>query len=78
MDSIQKRVQLFLHSCNTTAIEDVEPGSLAEFLGIQKKGRDMGVVEFNAGMGGYASAKGGGTSEIGRKRYGRKAKRKGR
>ena len=36
MDFIQKRVQLFLHSCNTTAIEDVESGSLAEFGGLQK------------------------------------------
>ena len=37
MDQIHKRVQLFLHSCNTTAIEDVESGGLAEFRGLQKK-----------------------------------------
>ena len=37
MDRIHKRVQVFLHSCNTNAIEDVESGSLAEFGGIQNK-----------------------------------------
>ena len=31
MDRIHKRVQVFLHSCNTTAIEDVESGALEEF-----------------------------------------------
>ena len=36
-DRIYKRVQVFLHSCNMTAIEDVESGPLAEFGGIQKK-----------------------------------------
>ena len=28
MDRIHKRVQVFLHSCNTTEIEDVESGAL--------------------------------------------------
>ena len=37
MDWIHKRVQVFLNSCNTTAIKDVESGSLAEFGGLQKK-----------------------------------------
>ena len=37
MDRIHKRVQVFLHSCNTTPIKDVESGALAEFGGIQKK-----------------------------------------
>ena len=37
MDRIHKHVQVFLHSCNTTAIEDVELGALEEFGGIQKK-----------------------------------------
>ena len=37
MDCIHKHVQVFLHSCNTTAIEDVESGGLAEFGGLQKK-----------------------------------------
>ena len=37
MDQIHKRMQVFLHSCNTTAIMDVEPGALAEFGGLQKK-----------------------------------------
>ena len=37
MDWIQKRVQVFLHSCNTTAIEDVESGALEEFQGLQKR-----------------------------------------
>ena len=37
MDCIHKRVQLFLHSCNTTAIEDMDSGDLAEFGGIHKK-----------------------------------------
>ena len=36
MDRIHKRVQVFLHSCNTTAIYDVESGALAEFGGLQK------------------------------------------
>ena len=34
MDHIHKRVQVFLHSCNKTAMEDVELGALAEFGGI--------------------------------------------
>ena len=37
MDQVHKRLQVFLHSCNTTAVEDVEAGALAEFRGIQKK-----------------------------------------
>ena len=37
MDRIHKRVQVFLHSCNTTAIEEVESGALSEFGGIKKK-----------------------------------------
>ena len=37
MDRIHKRVQVFLHSCNTPAIQDVESGALAEFGGLQKK-----------------------------------------
>ena len=37
MDLIHKRVQVFLHSCNTTAIEEVDSGALAEFGGLQKK-----------------------------------------
>ena len=37
MDRIHKHVQVFLHSCNTTAIKDVESGSLVEFWGLQKK-----------------------------------------
>ena len=37
MDQIHKRVHLLLHSCNTTAIEDVESGALEEFWGLQKR-----------------------------------------
>ena len=37
MDRTHKHVQVFLHSCNTTATEEVEPGSLADFGGLQKK-----------------------------------------
>ena len=37
MDCIHKRVQVFLHSCNTNTIEDVESGALVEFGGLQKK-----------------------------------------
>ena len=37
MDRIYKRVQVFLHSCNTTAIEEVELGALEEFRGLQKR-----------------------------------------
>ena len=35
MDRIHKRVQVFLHSCNTKEIEDVESGALEEFRGLQ-------------------------------------------
>ena len=37
MDRIHKRVQVFLHSCNRTSIEDVDSGALADFGGLQKK-----------------------------------------
>ena len=37
MDRIHKRVQVFLHSCNTTVIKDVELGALAMFGRIQEK-----------------------------------------
>ena len=37
MDRIHKRVQLLLHSCNTTAIGEVESGALEEFRGLQKR-----------------------------------------
>ena len=37
MDRIHKRVHVFLHSCNTTAIKEVESGALEEFRGIQKR-----------------------------------------
>ena len=37
IDRIHKRVQLFLHSCNITSIEDVELGALAEFGELHKK-----------------------------------------
>ena len=37
MDRIHKRVHVFIHSCNTTAIEEVESGALAEFGGLQKR-----------------------------------------
>ena len=37
MDRIHKRVQVFLHSCNINAIEDMDSGALAEFGVIQKK-----------------------------------------
>ena len=37
MDRIHKRVQVFLHYCNTTAIEEVESGALEEFRGLQKR-----------------------------------------
>ena len=37
MDRIHKRVQVFLNSCNTTAIEEVESGALEEFWGLQKR-----------------------------------------
>ena len=38
MDCIHKCVQVFLHSCNTTAIEGVESGALAEFGVLQNRG----------------------------------------
>ena len=37
MDRIHKRVQVFLHYCNTTAIEDLELGALEEFWGLQNR-----------------------------------------
>ena len=37
MDRIHKRVQVLLHSCNTTVIEDVESGALEAFWGLQKR-----------------------------------------
>ena len=37
MHRVHKRVQVFLHSCNTTPIEEVESGPLAEFRGLQKR-----------------------------------------
>ena len=37
MNRIHKHVQVFLHSCNTTYIKDVESGTLEEFGEIQKK-----------------------------------------
>ena len=37
MDRIHKHMQVFLHSCNTIAIKEVELGALVEFLGIHKK-----------------------------------------
>ena len=37
IDRIHKRVQVFLHSCNTNAIEDMYLGALTEFRGLQKK-----------------------------------------
>ena len=37
MNRIHKCVQVFLHSCNTTEIEEVESGALAEFEGLQKR-----------------------------------------
>ena len=36
MDRIHKHVQVFLYSCNTTSIEDVESWALAELGGLQK------------------------------------------
>ena len=37
IEKIQKHVQVFLHSCNTTSIEYVESWALVEFGGLQKK-----------------------------------------
>ena len=37
MDIIHKRVQVFLHSCNTTSIEEVELGALEDFRRLQKR-----------------------------------------
>ena len=37
VDFIHKRVQVFLLSCNTTTIEDVEAGALAQFEELPKK-----------------------------------------
>ena len=37
MDRINERVHVFLHSCNTTNIEELESGALEEFRGLQKR-----------------------------------------
>ena len=37
INRIHKRVRVFLHSCNTTSIKDVESGALPEIGGLQKK-----------------------------------------
>ena len=37
VDWIHKQVQVFLHSCNTTSLEDVEMGALAEFGELQRR-----------------------------------------
>ena len=37
MDQIHKRMQVLLHSCNTTTIENVELGALEKFRGLQKR-----------------------------------------
>ena len=37
MDRIQERVQVFLHSCNTTSIEELDSGALEEFKGLHKR-----------------------------------------
>ena len=63
MDRVQKRVQVFIHSCNTTYIEDMESGALAEFGGLQKEGGERRVVDDEAGMGELAHTKGGGATK---------------
>ena len=37
MDRIHKRVQVFLHFCNTKSIKEVELGALEDFRGLQKR-----------------------------------------
>ena len=37
MDRIHKCVQVFLQSCNTKSIEEVESGALEEVRGLQKR-----------------------------------------
>ena len=37
VDRTHKQVQVFLHSCNTMSLEDVETGALAEFGELQKR-----------------------------------------
>ena len=64
MDHIHKRVQGGLHSCNTTFVEDVESGGPIGVQGSSEKGVDRLVLDLNAGMGGSASTKEGGTPEI--------------
>ena len=52
MNYIHKRVQVFLHSCNMTAIEDLEFGVPSGVWGDPEKVRERGVVDFNTNMGG--------------------------
>ena len=37
MDRIHKRVQVFLHTCNTTSMEELELGELKVYRGLQNK-----------------------------------------
>ena len=37
VDRIHKHVQVFLHSCNTTSLDGVETGYLAEFGALQRR-----------------------------------------
>ena len=53
-------------------------GGPSRVWGDPEKVRERGVVKFDAGMGGSASADGGGTPEIRREQFWRKAKRRGR
>ena len=78
MDWIHKRVQVFLHSLNMTAIEEVELGGSGRFWGTPKEGIEMGMAHFDSGVGGAASTERVGTSEIGQERVWSKYKRWGR
>ena len=43
-DRIHKQVKVFLHSCNTMSLEDVETGELAEFEELQRQAERGGCI----------------------------------
>ena len=78
MDHIYKRVQVFLHYCNTITIEYVELGALKKVWGHPEEGGEREVVDIGNRMGGSDSTKGGRTTEIRRAWDYSKAERRGR
>ena len=56
IDIIHKRLHVFLHSCNTMDIEDIESVTLVEFSSLYKRIERGGVADDEPGLGGKAVA----------------------